>query len=82
MFFKVFLGELIFGREEGDCNKAKYIDHYTDKYFFCWLSMLVALFSDDKKLFSMDLYSSSFFSGIKTRNLWVLSKIYINKRPK
>ena len=56
MFFKVFLGELMFGREEGDYNKAKYVDQYSDNYFFCWLSMLVALFSDDKKLFSMDLY--------------------------
>ena len=50
MFFKVFLGELMFGREEGDYNKAKYVDQYTDNYFFCWLSMLVALFSDDKKI--------------------------------
>ena len=67
MFFKVFLGELMFGREEGDYNKAKYVDQYSDNYFFCWLSMLVALFSDDKKLFSMDLYWSSFISGIKTK---------------
>ena len=51
MFFKVYLGELIFGREEGDCNKTKYIDHYTDNYFFCSFSMLVALFSDNKNCF-------------------------------
>ena len=69
MFFKVFLGELMFGREEGDYNKAKYVDQYTDNYFFCWLSMLVALFSDDRKLFSMDLYWSSFISGIKTKSM-------------
>ena len=63
MFFKVFLGGRIFGREEEDCNKAKYMDHYTDNHFFCWLSMLVALFSDDKSCFPWTYIRVVLFPG-------------------